>query len=633
MKTRWSLNVFIILFFIRPAYSLDLDIDVKPSILIPVEKSTQELFTLGGGLFLNTGIEISNNIVLGPELTYCAIPLLDTGTMAQISGGGLSGAMFYYPGSRTSLGISGTGGIYSINYDNISFSSYWWKAEANAGIRLSPAISLSGHIGIINFQEIDTPFFQGISGGVLAKININTNPTKGKVEIDKIIEEPLYPIFYSAYRDNSFGTFSLTNLENSEIRNVTVYFKSDNFTNTELLCGTAEIIPKRKSREFQLIGDFSENLLNFSEAGQLNGEIIVVYDYLGVQKTYKETVVIPVYNRNTIRWQDPASISVFVLPNAPEILDYSKYAVGIARNHLRSGLNRNMQFSMFLFEGLRAAGIRYSNDETTPYQEFHQNIELLDFVQFPYQTLSYKLGDLDDLGLLLTASMESVGMKTAMIPIQDDFIVAYSLGINRSKAEHLFYDLENLLIINDEVWMPLALSAFREGFINSWFIAIEKLNESFSRGEWVDVIYPSEAWKTYSPAAIRSGSTVFEKPPENQIIDLVDIDILRYVSNEFGPKIQEKQREIQEQGGSISRYNSLGLLYVRAGLYEEAKQVFNITAGRSSIGAMVNLGNLALLEEDYIEAKKWFEQALLVDDQYEPARRGLEKSEEGLAYD
>lgn len=633
MKIRWILLLLFYLGFVPYLCSLDMGVNISPTLFIPTENSSKELFSLGGGAFANAGVEIGNIFSLGPEFVYGVLPLRETGTMAQISAVGLSCMLNYYPGSRLSLGLNGTAGIYSISYDNNSFSSYWWKTEGNVGIRLSPVFTLNGSLGLMNLQEVEKPLFQGITGGLNARISINTNPHKGKVEIEYQKGEPLFPIFYSAYRENSFGAITLTNLESSEIRNVSVYFRSNNFTHSDFSCGTASIITKRNSADFFIYGDFSENLLNFSEDGQLSGEILVEYEFLGRKKTYTESIAIPVYNRNSLRWYDSTSIAAFVQPSAPEILDYSKYAVGIARNYLRSGLNRNMQFSMYLFEGLRAGGVKDSKDETTPYRLYHNNQELLDYIQFPYQTLSYKLGDIDDLALLLAATMESVGIKTAMIPLEEDFLIAYSLEINALEAERLFYNLDNLLIINNEVWMPLSLSSFREGFINSWFIAMENLNEAFNKGEWVDLIYLEEAWKSYSPAVVRSGGAVFEKPQENQIKELVDIDLLRYISNEFGPKIREKQQEIQEYGANIERYNSLGILYVRAGLYEEAKRVFEITAGSQSLSAMVNLGNIELLEENFQAAKEWFEQALSIDQEYAAAQRGLVKAEEGLAYE
>jgi tetratricopeptide (TPR) repeat protein len=300
---------------------------------------------------------------------------------------------------------------------------------------------------------------------------------------------------------------------------------------------------------------------------------------------------------------------VFISPSSPEVLDFSKYMVGIARNHLRTGLNQNMQFAMYLYEGLRASGISGS-DGQTPYVKYRRDPAGLDAIQFPSQTLMYRSGDLDDLGLLFAASLEAAGIRGALIPLANDFIVACSLGINSAAAGNFFNSLDNLIIIDDEVWMPLALSNFQDGFVNSWAAAAAAIRTAYEAEEAFDFIVLADAWQVYPPAVPAAQTAVVNKAPEQNVFRVVEIDMLRYISSELGPKIQNVRDAIASRGGTVTLYNQLGILYVRAGMYNDAKSAFQRSASMGSDTAMANLGNLAMLEKDTAAAERWYTQAL-----------------------
>lgn len=74
------------------------------------------------------------------------------------------------------------------------------------------------------------------------------------------------------------------------------------------------------------------------------------------------------------------------------------------------------------------------------------------------------------------------------------------------------------------------------------------------------------------------------------------------------------------------RYNELGLLFVRAGLYPEAKEEFRLSADMGSASAMINLGNIAMLEREYDEALDWFSQAAAADPGNRAAQSGMERA-------
>jgi len=618
--------IIILILLACKIFALDLNIRATPELAVPVGSASAPFYSLGFGGALNADIELFNVLSVGPEINYWYIPLLNTGTNLHFINGGASLGAYAFPLSRLKLQLKASGGAYQCLSSTSAYGNMWWKIHGDAAFRFNPTFAISGSAGYIRFEyNKDEPLYTGILAGISFQVSIDTQVVKGNIAATLKQDEPVFPLFYGIYKQNAIGTITVVNNESAEIRNLNVSFRAGDYTSSLLLCGSADLVKKRQSVNVPLYADFAGTIQNFTENGKIPGELVITYNLLGTERKVSKTVVVPVYNRNTLRWTDSSVLASYISPDSPEVLDYSKYIVGIARENLRTGLNRNMQFAMYLFEGLKAGGISVSNDKTTPYASFHLDSSQLDYIQYPFQTLAYHSGDLDDLGILYAAALESVGLRSAIIPLKDDFVVAVSLAIAPDDAKDLFATNDNLLTIADEVWIPLSMSVIREGFVNSWYKGIQELNAAFSEDVQPDVIIISEAWKTYPAASIVGTEAKFEKPGADVISRAVDTDLMRYISAEFGPKIQNIKDQLDTQGTSATLYNQLGLLYIRAGMYDEAKVEYQKAAALKSVSALINLGNICLLEKDFKTAGVWFKKALELQPDSKGAQTGLDR--------
>ncbi|MFP3040426.1 hypothetical protein LQZ19_01275 [Treponema primitia] len=613
--------------------ALDLGFRLRPYYFIPLGETGDNyqggyggdlLFDVDVSGILTNPLGIGYGLGLEAGIGYAGLAKGTAGDIQPYSAG-LGARVFYYPLSRLLVTADGAFGLHQTvqhleNRGDGYTDSWWWRVGGEAGFRFNPSFILSFAGGWKNFNNAAAgrPILSGIYAGLTAQFTFATRSSSADVQAVILQDDPVFPLFLSLYRGNPAGTVRITNNENAEIRNVRLSFRAGNYTASEYPCGSVALLPKNRSVEFPLYADFSPALLNFTENGRIVGELVIRYTFLGKEREAVRNGAVQIYNRNNVPSGDPAALAAFVSPANPEVLEAAKYFAGLARSNRRSGLNRNMEFGAYLFEGLLAGELRLREDADA-------RTPGVDSIQFPVHTLAFRSGTAADLGLLFAALLEGTGISAAVIPLEDDdFIIAYSLGIGAAAADSLFNDMGKLLVIDEEVWLPLSMAAFNRGFINSWEWAAERLQKIFLAGETVDFVSMEDAWTLYPPAPLSPQQIHFIQPREEIVIHGAALALDRYVLNELEPKIAALADQIRSSP-TAALYNRLGLLNLRAGHTAEARTAFEWAASQSSPAGMVNLGNMALQELDLSAADRWFKQALAQDPNRNDARRGLDR--------
>lgn len=573
-----------------------------------------------------------NLVTLGLDGAFLTVTPegLSSGINFASLGAGLG--LFYTPVSRLYLGAGLAGGLYSLSYEidstPYSFTDLYGRAYGELGFRINPNLTVYGNGGYVCYFIKDS---QPLNKGPFAGIGLKISFTLGKkssggltatLEQDSVI----YPLFQQVYGQSPIGTIHITNAESAEVRNVKVYFRAGKYTSSAKESASIPLLQKLKTNTASLYADFSSELLKFNEDGKLSGEIVMEYEILGKKKVAVQNVTLSVSNRNAFIWGNNEALAAFISSNTPEILEYAKYVSGIARNKLYTGMNRNVQFAAALMESLRATGISYSNDTITPYSTYHLSTEV-DSVQYPLQTMNYLGGDYDDLGILLASCLESVGVETAFMPVENDFIVFVSANLKAKNVANHFADLKGLIYDEEDsssnVYFPLSMAHFNEGFAKSRQAGEEvvkacKENEAAS----YDFITTHDAWTIY-PSAVYTGSGVsFEKPSQAEVERLTDLAVKDYIATDLEPVI----KNAKESGDA----NKIGMALVRSGKYSEAKVEFYKAIAAGSVSAMNNLANLLLMEKDYDGATAMFKKALQKDPENKIALKGLESTKEKL---
>lgn len=633
---KYILTTIISLLVYVNAFSAEITFSADPFVLFPgYTNGTVKFNNLAGGGFVNAGVNLFDCLNVGVQGGYFMLQkanadLLDPASPKNLSAIplGVQIGAFYYPLARLQVGASVSGGACLMTLGQKKLNTPYYNLQAQLGFRVNPSFIIGANASYLMVQDktyFGNPGIAGLSAGIEAKFVINTSKNKEKISTKVEAADSIYPLQHKMYKDNSFGTITIRNTESATITNVKVSFLCEGFTASQIECGSVKKINRYRKQEFDLFADFNENIKQFTEEGKLPGQVVVEYELLGKKRTSITPVSVPVYNRNQMSWSDKSNLACFVISGSQEILELSKYLVGIGRNKLFTGLNQNFQFTVYMAEGLKLYGIEYVPDSETPYNEYHLSYDELDSIQYPFQTMAYKSGDVDEIGILFMSLLESVGIPTAYIPCDEDFIVAVDLNLEASKVTNMFSSEDRVLIIDDYVYLPLSMKNLSKGFYESWNTGITTINEAIESEADVEFISVEEAWQYYPSAGFSENIGTIIKPSQVSLETECDKTMRKYMDGEFTPLIQEIQNRIASEGSTPSLLNKLGMYYVRSDQYKKAIETFEKSAAKNNVSAMVNLGNIYSNQGNLKQSISWYEKALALQPENNSALAGMNK--------
>jgi len=605
--------------------ALDMSLRVNPNVIVP-QKS---MYALSAGALLQYDFALFDLITVGIEAgdSYDTPNKMTSGM--NFAFGGIGVGAYYNLFSRMYVGGGAGFGIYGLQFEyennkkekvNVSTGDLYYRVYGEVGYRLSPSITVCGNAGYTSFNvNGSNPALSGLSAGVTAKINFSTGKgSKGACYANVNQEGDVYPLFQQVYRFSPVATATIVNGESAEIKNVTVSFRAGKYTSSALKSEVIPVIKKMQTYDVPLVVDFSSELLRFNENGRISGDLVIEYELLGRRKTSVQTISLAVSNRNTYVWGNNDSIAAFISPDTPEILEYAKYVAGVARNDLYTGMNRNIQFAASMFEALRSSGLSYSDDKQTPYTSYHKSSEK-DFIQYPLQTMDFASGDLDEIGILYASCLESIGVETAFMPLDNDFLVLVGIGAKPSAAANHFGDVDSLALTEDNVYFALSMAEFSKGFAKSRAQGAKLVAQCNKDEEgYYEFISTRDAWAVYPPAVFTGSGDPLPKPAQLEIQRLTKAALQDYMTTDLAVVIAKAKNS-----GDV---NKLGIAYVRAGRYSEAKAEFTKGANAGNISAINNLANVYFMEKNYVAAAAQYKRVLLIDPENKTAKKGLENT-------
>lgn len=596
--------------------------------------SSGDLFNPGFGTELSAFFIPSFSPYFGISAggNFLYLPLESADSIWALGGGG--GPVFQLPlGSRFTLYGYGLFGYYQwspIGWDSGDGSGGSLMVRGSAGLnfRLTGPFTL----GLAGSYDYLGGLYNGFSVNLALKFDIPITPRSrqprietymdkkpGRLETGKGVElrdinlTHLFPVLYKYYDTNPVGTARVKNFEKKVAEEVKISFYVERYMDNPMESTLAFNLEPGEEKTINLVGLFTDDLMKITEGTKASARITLSYTMAGKTTNIDYTPILEVHNRNALMWDDDSKIASFVTAKDPAVLSFSKNVMSWMQEEANPAVDEHLQKGMALFEAIKSYGIRYQIDPSTPFSEFSQAETAIDFVQFPRQTLEYTNGDCDDLSALYTAMLESVGIETAFITIPGHIYAAFALKAPPEEARKAFSKSDELVFQDDKAWVPVEITMFQSTFEKAWQTGAKEWRENVSK-EQAGFFPTRNSWERYQAVGFSESSLMLSLPDKQAVTAGFNQTLRRYIDREMYPQISAIQAKMGQSRAKHRLQNSLGVLYARYGLYDQAAETFQeILKSTEYKLALINLGNIHFIRQDFEGALGFYERVLLSD--------------------
>jgi len=625
-----------------------LAVELRPGASFPIGSSTS-LWNPAAVGYLAMNYEFSSvPILLGGAVEY-GYHGTDAGYSVSVLGASLHSGYRFRPAPRIPVDVTVFGG-YSYGNPHVSGGTPGgaWSlgVGTSVGFLLTPGIDLA----VWGDYRYYLGLYQGISVGLQASFYLTgkdkrenvilaskplrsdilegarTAPPGKGLELGEPVVEKIFPVFYKYYEQSPFGSVDLMNLESSPVEDLQATFYLRQFMDAPFPCPTQESIRGKSTISLDLYAVFSNNVMTITEEDKAIGEIAVTYTMDGERYKVVETIPVSFANRNAITWDDDRKAAAFVTPRDDVIISFARYVNRSIKDKGSQALSPAVLSAMGQYTALSLYGLEYNIDPTSSYIALSASGGAQDYVQFPVQTLDRRGGDCDDLTVLYSSLLESMGIETAFITIPGHIYPAFNTGIPANDVSIYFNSVDDVIFHGDEIWIPVEMTDREVGFLEAWAIGARNWKEYNQNGQ--AAIFPvEEAWEIYTPVFFAAEAPETPFPEEHEILSEYVDEMVLYVDKSITPQVTELEEKLRVDESNPILHNRLGILYARYGLLDKAEEQFDAALSRGDYPpALMNRGNISYLREDWKGALNYYERILLREPNNSRAQLGVTRA-------
>jgi tetratricopeptide (TPR) repeat protein len=597
---------------------LPLVLKLTPEMDVPLAQDTQ-YFRLGGGgqIAASYWSERFPFLSLDLGIRYLIAPIKTASHTAGASlsvfsvGGGLGA--HWSPHTRVTLSAFGEGG-YSygfVSQSNKSGGTPYFGAGLSVSYLLLPSLSL----GLVGSYRNHLDLYQHLAASLETSYFFRrkaASPGGGPIETVRISDlsfEPIFPVFFKYYDTHPIGRFTLKNEGKKTLEDIQISFFVNKYMDSPKAAEAGQSLEPGSESQIALYSLFNERVLEITAATKVAATIAVEGRSGDRRFRNEHTETIRLHSRNETTWEDDRRAAAFITATDPTVLKLAKNVASMIKDQGNRGLDSGLQSAIALHEALRQLGIRYVVDPSSSYVELSKQKSLPDYLQFPSQTLDYKSGDCDDLAILNCALLEALSIETALITVPAHIYMALRIDQTPEDARRQFARPQDLILIGDQVWLPVEVTAINESFLKAWAEGIRQWNENASANE--AKLYPvHEAWTVYEAVGFASEPLKIDLPPASGLLQSFKEQIDSFIQREIEPQKSRLEVSIRQNPHDPRYLNSLGILYARYEHTDQAIQAFQQSLKvREYVPALVNLGNVYFLQGKMDLALQYFERA------------------------
>ncbi|VAX18798.1 hypothetical protein MNBD_IGNAVI01-599 [hydrothermal vent metagenome] len=351
---------------------------------------------------------------------------------------------------------------YSYRSFNISVSAVLYSDKRDNRMPSTDLLNTGIH-NIINNQ------FSYNSITANFNLALNFKPEQNVKFIDVEITNEIFPTFAEEYLTKQFAVGKVVNISDKSI--VVKPSSYIHAVNDEMIYSPSVAIAANDTADVQFFTVISESKSEFKkrEISQVDFYLTTTYE------EFDDEMQKPILVNDRNSWDSKVKdLRYFVKYDLTNSNRYAKNILSQNRDSLKNvpDVLKDFERIKILFNYF-AEQMQYVSDPRAS----------VEYVQFPSQTLELKGGDCDDLSVVFSSILESIGIQTAFVDfISEDGISHVNLLVNTK----LKPDQSSLITQNDkkfflrknvkgseEVWIPIEMTSLTD-FETSWEIASQK---------------------------------------------------------------------------------------------------------------------------------------------------------------
>lgn len=606
-------------FYLRPTGELLFPLDTYSDSLTGQAKALYGAVGFSAGSSLD--YRFSSWLIPYVRGGYGFVPYAGSGAL-QYAEGALGVGVKASLTDRLSAKLEAQAGLTELFLPKLNGTAYTAATRLSADYRIAPSFSLSASTGYAAYFGSRAVILSAVTGGLAFSFDLSAlGGEHNKVAVEDKKLDPVFPSLYAYYDDHAFGTVKVVNREDADITDLRVSFNAGHYMDQPKVCGQFASVPAGDSVVVPVKALFTNAVLNITQGLEAKGEIVLQYRYLGSERTVREPVDFRMHHRNAISWSDDRRAAAFVSATNPAALWFARFATGVVNDRLRADLNRPLQYAMGLFEAERLYGLNYVLVPANDYSVKHEIKDYIDSVQFPHQTIANRGGDCSDLAILFASLMQSVGVEAAFITVPGHIFAAFDTGLDEAAARAAFSDPGLLIFRDGKAWVPVEITMVKDGFLKAWRVGAKEWMDNVQLGSAAFYRLP-DCWKQYPATAFPDVNPRFVLPETAALAVAADTTLDRYVTREIVTQVDGVEARVAGAPAPV-RANELGVLYGAYGLLPQAWTSLVEAARGGLTGAWTNLGNVAYLQKNYALAISYYQYALTLNPNDDPALLGV----------
>ena len=514
------------------------------------------------------------------------------------------------------LGLGYSQGIFpkiNPNVEQTYFSpTFVASLGAQAGLIPSYNMSINAHLSLKAMYAFSSlkdfnGFLFSIGASVSYRLGEDPDSASSIIRSIRFGEtkiDPLFAALQTYYTKNPIGKVAVSNIEKFPIYDIELtFFQNGLMDNPTKLSTIPELAPE-ETKEVDIYATFGSAIFNLEGLSPQTGELKAVY--VSKNRTVEQSVSVEyvLHDKTSLTWTDDRKIAGYIMKSDSTLDNYTKQMLQYTKNDLNEGLNLRLQNAMQIYAALSEQGILYKVDPVTAFGAAQGDLTVIDKISLPRDTLKYVTGDCDDLTVLYNSLVEIAGMPTGFITTPGHIYSAFNTGVPVNEYQSIHPDERMLINIKGEVWVPVEITMLgSEDFMNAWRRGAEEWN-AYETDTGKRAFYETlPAQDMYTPVGLVARDMGIQYADQKNIVERFNRDKEKLLDT-----ILESYMAKAEGSGRKGDYNTLGIVAAQLGQYSLAESAFktSLSIDRNSISPQVNLGNVYLLLERYLDAIQVF---------------------------